>query len=115
MESKSFDSYMEWKKAVDEIGFSDIVLGVKDTIKSNTLYISLGNSHKVGADDFSWIIGYTYNLVASVEEANSTLIQKLSEVIDGGLSFVSYSDASQLYIFSGSVYLPVGEGGELWD
>ena len=110
-----FNSYTEFKKALDAIGFSDVILGVKDTIQENTVYISLAGSKKTGADDFSWVIGYTYNLVASVPDADSSLIKQLSEILSGGLTFVSYSDSSHLYNFSGHVYLPVGQKGEAWD
>lgn len=50
-----FNSYTEFKKALDAIGFSDVILGVKDTIQENTVYISLAGSKKTGADDFSWV------------------------------------------------------------
>ena len=52
---------------------------------------------------------------ASVPDADSSLIKQLSEILSGGLTFVSYSDSSHLYNFSGQVYLPVGQKGEAWD
>lgn len=110
-----FNSYTEFKKELDQIGFSDIMLGVKDTIQADTVYISLAGSKKAGADDFSWVIGYTYSIVASVSDADSNLIKKLSELVSGGLSFIEYSDNSHLYIFSGQVYLPIGQKGDAWE
>lgn len=33
----AFNSFMDWKEAVDKIGFNDVIFGVKDTIEPNTL------------------------------------------------------------------------------
>ena len=72
-------------------------------------------SKKTGADGFSWVIGYTYNVVASVTDVDSHLIQELSELLSGGLEYVDYSDSSHLYSFSGKVYLPCGSKGQAWE
>ena len=109
-----FNSYAEFMETLETIGFADIILGVKDTITANTVYITLAGSKKTGADGFSWVIGYTYNVVASVEDVDSHLIQQLSELLSG-LEYVDYSDSSHLYSFSGSVYLPTGQRGQAWE
>ena len=54
-----FNSYTEFMESLETIGFSDIILGVKDTITANTVYITLAGSKKTKADGFSWVIGYT--------------------------------------------------------
>lgn len=110
-----FNSYTEFMETLSTIGFQDIILGVKDTITANTVYITLAGSKKTGADGFSWVIGYTYNVVASVTDVDSHLIQELSELLAGGLEYVDYSDSSHLYSFSGSVYLPCGSKGQAWE
>lgn len=109
----AFDSYIEFKKAVETIGF-DIILGVRDTITENTAYLTLNSAKKIGSDNFKFVIGYSYTVTASVEDADSHLIQQLSECLDN-IEFVNYSDASHLYIFSGTIYLPVGQGGQAWE
>lgn len=109
----AFDSYIEFKKAVETIGF-DIILGVRDTITENTAYLSLFSSKKVGSDGFEWAVGYTYSIVVSVEDADSDKVKELSQILDD-ITFTKYSDASHLYIFSGHIYLPVSEKGEAWE
>ena len=111
----AFNSYMEWKKEIDKIGFQDIILGVKDTITADTLYISISDSTKVGSDDFRWVIGYTYTVIASVQNVDSPLIAQLAEFLDDGLQLLGFSDSSHLYNYQGSVYLPVGSGGQAWE
>ncbi|MCJ1998479.1 hypothetical protein [Pseudolactococcus paracarnosus] len=108
-----FDSYKDFKQAIEAIGF-EVILGVKDTMSANTAYLTLNSAKKIGSDNFKFVIGYSYTLVASVEDADSKLIQQLSEVIDS-IEFVNYSDASHLYSFSGSIYLPCGNGGQAWE
>src|SRR5574337_2102267 len=110
-----FNSYTEFMETLSTIGFQDIILGVKDTITENTVYITLAGSKKTKADAFSWVIGYTYNVVASVTDVDSHLVQQLSELLSGGLEYVDYSDSSHLYSFSGSVYLPTGQKGQAWE
>ena len=110
-----FNSYAEFMETLSTIGFSDIILGVKDTITADTVYITLAGSKKTGADGFSWVIGYTYNVVASVEDVDSHLIQQLSELLSGGLEYFDYSDSSHLYSFRGKVYLPTGQRGQAWE
>ena len=109
-----FNSYTEFMETLETIGFADIILGVKDTITADTVYITLAGSKKTGADGFSWVIGYSYNIVASVENVDSHLIQQLSELL-AGVEYVDYSDSSHLYSFSGKVYLPCGSKGQAWD
>lgn len=111
----AFNSYMEWKEAVDKIGFNDVILGVKDTIEPNTLYISLADSRVVGSDNFKFVIGYTYNIVASVPNVDSNLIAQLSELLDSGLEMIDFSNTSHLYNYSGNIYLPVGAKGQAWE
>jgi len=107
----AFNSYMDWKEVVDKIGFNDIILGVKDTIEPNTLYISLADSKVVGSDNFKFVIGYSYNVVASVPDVDSHLVKELSNLLDSGLEMIDFSNTSHLYNFSGSIYLPVGARG----
>lgn len=108
-----FESYKDFKQAIEAIGF-EVILGVRDTMSANTAYLTLNSSKKIGSDNFKFVIGYSYTVTASVEDADSHLIQQLSEVIDS-IEFVNYSDASHLYSFSGSVYLPCGQGGQAWE
>lgn len=111
----AFNSYMEWKEAVDKIGFNDVILGVKDTLDKNTLYIQIASSKVVGADNFKFVIGYTYNVVASVENVDSRLVAQLAELLDSGLEMIGFSDTSHLYNYSGNVYIPVGSKGQAWE
>lgn len=108
-----FDSYKDFKSAIEAIGF-EVILGVRDTMSANTAYLTLNSAKKIGSDDFKFVIGYSYTLVASVEDADSHLIQQLSECIDS-IEFVNYSDASHLYSFSGTIYLQCGSGGQAWE
>lgn len=108
-----FDSFSNFKATIETIGF-DVILGVKDTMASNTAYLSLISSKIVGSDNFKFVIGYSYAVTASVEDADSNLIKQLSECLDN-IEFVNYSDASHLYSFSGSIYLPCGSGGQAWE
>lgn len=108
-----FDSYKDFKQAIEAIGF-EVILGVKDTMSANTAYLTLNSAKKIGSDNFKFVIGYSYTVTASVEDADSHLIQQLSECLDN-IEFVNYSDASHLYSFSGSVYLPCGQGGQAWE
>ena len=107
-----FDSYMDWLNEVKTYGFNDIILGVKETIKDKTLYISLGSSKVMKFDNTSFAIGYTYNLVLSVSSVDDPLVTKLSDVTQSGLTLEAWSDTSHLYNYVGSVYLPVGKGGQ---
>ena len=108
-----FDSYTDFKSAIEAIGF-EVILGVRDTMSANTAYLTLKSAKKIGSDNFKFVIGYSYTLVASVEDADSHLIQQLSEYIDS-IEFGGYSDASHLYSFIGSIYLPCGSGGQAWE
>ena len=45
-----FNSYTEFMETLETIGFADIILGVKDTITANTVYITLAGSKKTKAD-----------------------------------------------------------------
>lgn len=111
----AFNSYIEWKQAVDKIGFADIILGVKDTIEPNTVYIQVSGSKVVGSDNFKFVIGYSYSVVASVPEVDSHLVKELSELLDSGLEMVNFSETSHLYNFSGTIYLPVGSKGDAFE
>lgn len=108
-----FDSFSDFKITLETIGF-EVILGVKDTMSANTAYLTLNSAKKIGSDNFKFVIGYSYTVTASVEDADSKLIQQLSECLDN-IEFVNYSDASHLYSFSGSVYLPCGQGGQAWE
>lgn len=109
-----FDSYIDWYNNLLTMGFNDIILGVKDTIEDKTVYLSLGESKVLKMDNTSFAIGYTYNVVLSVEKVDDPLVMKLSNVLQGGLNMVNWSEQSHLYNYQGQVYLPVGSSGEPW-
>lgn len=108
-----FDSYKDFKSTIEAIGF-EVILGVKDTMSANTAYLTLNSAKKIGSDNFKFVIGYSYAVTASVEDADSKLVKQLSECLDD-IEFVNYSDASHLYSFTGSIYLPCGSGGQAWE
>lgn len=105
---------MEWLEDVKKLPFKDIILGVKDTIVEDTLYISLGGSNVIKMDNISFAIGFTYNVVLSVSSVDSPLIGAMADKLQGGLSLIDMGDQTHLYNFQGSVYLPVGSNGEPW-
>lgn len=109
-----FDSYIDFYNHLKTFPFDDIILGVKDEIVPNTLYISLGGSKIVKFDNTSFAIGYTYNLVLSVPEVDSQLVRVISNLTQDGLALVDWSENTHLYNYQGSVYLPVGSSGEPW-
>lgn len=109
-----FSSYMDWLAEVKKLPFKDVILGVKDTIEPDTLYISLGGSKVVRMDNTSFAIGYTYNVVLSTERVDTPLIGAMSDLLQDGLTMVNWSNESHLYNFLGSVYLPVGKDGQAW-
>ena len=105
---------MQWLDKVKQLPFNDIILGVKDTIEPDTLYISLGGSTVAGSDNFSFAIGFTYNVVLSVKDVDSPLIGAMADLLQGGLTLANWSGESHLYNFTGSVFLPVGKSGQPW-
>ena len=107
-----FDSYMDWLDEVKKLPFEDIILGVKDTIQPNTLYISVESSKIIKVDNTSWVIGYTYSLVCSVPEVDSPLIPAMANLSQDGFIMQQWSQESHLYNYTGTVYLPVGGGGQ---
>lgn len=107
-----FDSYVEWYDKVKTIGFEDIIFGVKDTIKPNTLYISVQESKVIKMDNTSFVIGYTYSLVMSVPRVDSLLLLGMGNLVQSGLGMAEWSEKSHLYVYTASVYLPVGKGGQ---
>ena len=109
-----FDSYIDFYNHLKTMPFNDIILGVKDEIVADTLYISLGSSKIVRMDNTSYAIGYTYNLVLSVPEVDSPLVRMLSNCVQDGLNMVDWSESSHMYKYQGFVYLPVGKSGEPW-
>ena len=110
----AFRSYMNWLEEVKKLPFEDIILGVKDTIQEDTLYISLGGSKIIKMDNTSFAIGYTYNVVLSVKDVDSPLVGAMSNLLQDGLNMVNWSNESHLYNYQGSVYLPVGKNGQAW-
>ena len=107
-----FDSYIDWLNEVKKLPFKDIILGVSETIEPDTLYISINSSKTVKMDNEQWVIGYTYALVMSVNNADSSLVNSMAGLCQDGLSFVNWSENTQLYNYAGSVYLPVKGGGD---
>lgn len=110
-----YNSYMDWLEEVKQLPFKDIILGVKDTIKEDTLYISLGSSKVVRMDNMSFAIGFTYNVVLSVSNVDSPLIGQMADKLQDGLTLIDFGDETHLYNFQGSVYLPVGSSGQPWE
>lgn len=109
-----FNSYIDWINFLTDQGFKEIVFGVKDNIKNETLYIEVADSRSVGTDNMKWVIGYTYNVVFSVESVDNQLLEVLARALDTGPSFGEWSENSRLYNYTGSVYIPVGSGGQPW-
>jgi hypothetical protein len=109
-----FDSYIDWYNKLLTMGLNDVILGVKDTIEDKTVYLSLGESKVLKMDNTSFIIGYTYNVVLSVANVDDPLVQKVGNILQSGLTMTNWSENSHLYNYTGSVYLPVGSGGEPW-
>lgn len=109
-----FRSYMDWLKKVKTFPFDDIILGVKDEIKPNTLYIAISGSKTVKMDNTSFAIGYTYSVILSVPNVDSPLVGLMGDVLQDGLTLVNFSSESHLYNYTGSVYLPVGKDGQAW-
>lgn len=110
----AFNSYMDWLKEVKKLPFKDVILGVKDTIKEDTLYISITGSNTVKMDNISYAIGFTYSVVISVKNVDSPLIGQMADLLQGGLNLVNWSNESNLYNYQGQVYLPVGKDGQAW-
>lgn len=110
-----FDSYIDWLNEVKKLPLGDIILGVKDTIKEDTLYISMAQSKNIRMDNEQWTIGYTYNIVLSVKKSDSPLINSMANLTQDGLGFVNWSKDSQLYTYGGSVYLPCKSGGNAFE
>lgn len=110
-----FDSYIDWLNEVKKLPFKDIVFGVKDKIAEDTLYISMSQSKNIRMDNEQWTIGYTYALVVSVKSADSPLINAMANLTQDGLGFVNWSETSQLYNYSGTVYLPCQTGGNAFE
>lgn len=109
-----FDSYIDFYNHLKTLGFSDIIFGVSDTIVADTLYISVTDSKVIKMDNTSFVMGYTYSLVLSVESVDSPLIGELANLTQSGLNLVNWSENSHLYNYQTSVYLPVGSEGEPW-
>ena len=109
-----FDSYIDFYNHLKTFDFNDIILGVKDEIVPNTLYISLGSSKTVKIDNTSFAIGYTYNLVLSVPDVDSHLVKVISDLSQDGMALVDWSESTHLYNYQTAVYLPVGSSGEPW-
>lgn len=110
----AFNSYMDWLKEVKKLPFKDVILGVKDTIEEDTLYISITGSNIVKMDNVSFSIGFTYSVVLSVKNVDSPLIGQMADLLQGGLNLVNWSNESHLYNYQGQVYLPVGKDGQAW-
>lgn len=109
-----FDSYIDYYEHLKTLGFADIILGVKDTIKDKTLYVQLEETKVQKFDNVSFCIGATYSLVLSVKDVDDVLVGKLANLVQNGLTMTDWSENSHLYNYSGSVYLPVGSKGETW-
>ena len=109
-----FDSYIDFYNYLKTFPFADIVLGVKDTIVKDTLYISLTDSKVIKMDNTSFAIGFTYGLVLSAEAVDSPLVQVLADCTQSGVNMVEWSENSHLYNYQASIYLPVGSSGEPW-
>lgn len=110
----AFNSYMDWLTEVKKLPLKDVILGVKDTIEKDTLYISITDSKTIKMDNMSYAIGFTYSCVLSVENVDSPLIGKMADLLQGGLNLVNWSNESHLYNYQGQVYLPVGKDGQAW-
>ena len=109
-----FDSYIDWYNELLTLGLNDVILGVKDTITDKTVYLSLGSSKVLKMDNTSFIIGYTYNVVLSVANVDDPLVQKVANLLQSEFTMTDWSENSHLYNYTGTVYLPVGSGGEPW-
>ena len=107
-----FDSYIDWLNEVKKLPFNDIIFGVKDTIQADTLYISVESSKNIKMDNSIWTIGYTYSLVLSVPNVDSPLVASMAALTQDGWTMQSWSNESHLYNYTGTVYLPVGGGGQ---
>lgn len=110
-----FNSYIDWIGFLSSHGFKEIVFGVKDNIKNETLYIEVAGSKSVGTDNMKWVIGYTYHIIFSVESVDNKLLEVLADVLDTGPTFLEWNENSRLYYYEGTVYLPVGNGGQPWE
>lgn len=107
-----YNSFIDWLDEVKKLPFKDIILGVKDTITPETLYIYVSDTKNVKMDNFQWTIGYTYSVVISVSYPDSTLLSSMAPLLQDGLTFSDWSESSQLYNYTGTVYLASKTGGD---
>ena len=93
---------------------NDVILGVKDTIKDKTVYLSLSDSKVLKMDNTSFVMGYYYQVVLSVKDVDDKLVGLVGDVLRNGWNMTNWSENSHLYNYTGSVYLPCGAGGQPW-
>ena len=109
-----FDSYIDWYNNLLTMSLNDIILGVKDTIEDKTVYLSLSDSKVLKMDNTSFVMGYYYQVVLSVEDVDDKLVGLVGDVLRTGWKMRNWSENSHLYNDTGSVDLPCGAGGQTW-
>ena len=109
-----FDSYIDWYNNLLKMPLNDVILGVKDTIEDKTVYLSLSDSKVLKMDNTSFVMGYYYQVVLSVKDVDDELVRLVGDVLRDGWNMTNWSENSQLYNYTGSVYLPCGAGGQPW-
>lgn len=101
-----FRTYKEFLQTLTELlpGW-DITLGVtKENLDGNTCFITHRDSVVTSADGESLVASTTYDLVFAQKRAAFTN-RGVVELLEGGVRFSGYDEASDLHIFTAAVTL----------